>query len=87
MSILTAMTILPLNAPATCTWSATPSGGHLRTITPATRRTIWTITHITPRGEQTAVLDGTLSRSRAIARAVLRVGPDDVIIATHSVVR
>ena len=83
------MTILPLNAPATCTWSATPSGGYLRTVTPATRRTIWTITTIFAdgAGDLTAVVDGTLSRSRAIARAVHHVGPNDVVIATHTVIR
>jgi len=61
----------------------------LRTITPPTRRTIWTITHLFAdgMGDLTAVVDGTLTRSAAIARAASHIGPDDTVIATHSVIR
>lgn len=81
-----ALTALPINAPATTSWSASDTG--LRTITPTTRRTIWTITHLFAdgMGDLTAVVDGTLTRSAAIARAAAHIAPNDVVIATHSVV-
>ena len=61
----------------------------MRTLPAPTRRTIWTITHLFAdgMGDLTAVVDGTLTRSAAIARAASHVGPNDTVIATHSVVR
>ena len=82
------ITDLPSNAPATTSWSASATG-YLRTTTPTTRRTIWTITHLFAdgMGDLTAVVDGTLTRSSAIARVVgTPRNPNDVVIATHSVV-
>jgi hypothetical protein len=59
------------------------------TVLPPTRRTIWTITHLFADGlgDITAVVDGTLTRSQAIAQAAAHVGPNDTVIATHSVIR
>lgn len=61
----------------------------LRTVMAEPQRTVWTITHLFAdgMGDLTSVVDGTLTRSAAIARVAAHVGPRDVVIATHSVVR
>jgi hypothetical protein len=61
----------------------------MRTIQPTPHRTLWTITHVLPALERVATVDGQYTRTEAIRKALrgVTVGPQDQIIATHSVIR
>jgi hypothetical protein len=60
----------------------------MRTIQPTPHRTLWTITLVLPHTARVAVVDGSATRTEAIRQALrgVAVGPQDCVIATHSVV-
>lgn len=72
-------------------WNTTQHGS-LRTITPEPHRTLWMISLIrtAEQKQHSGVQSGTLTRTDAIANHAARYGglkPDDIVIATHSIVR